>query len=178
MHACIRPSVCTCVCVKNMHIVCHQRGSSLMRSPASQLYVKPLHCSTASGISAGTALFFFSLQPSIFTIERLNLGQIPPAWKACAHTCTSPSVHTLRSGELRAAERPPKSPVGSLCPTWIPSPPPPPASPPTPPPLFEWEQQSWRATCLGDRHRQNERLREREKRKHGILGGSAIQVLS
>lgn len=54
-----------------------ERASYLMRSPAYPLYVKPLHCSTASGISAGTALFF---SPSTtLTIDRLNLGQIPPA---------------------------------------------------------------------------------------------------
>lgn len=36
---------------------CRERAGYLMRSPAYPLYVKPLHCSTASGISAGTALF-------------------------------------------------------------------------------------------------------------------------
>ena len=54
--------------------------------------------------------FFFSLslQPSILTIERLNLGQIPPVCgELHAHTCTSPSFQPLRSTERRVAESPP-----------------------------------------------------------------------
>lgn len=160
-----------------MHIACHQGGSSLMRSPASQLYVKPLHCSTASGISAGTALFFSSLQPSIFTIERLNLGQIPPAWKARAHTCTSPSVHTLRSRDLRAAERPPKSPVGSLCPTWIPSLPPPPTTTTTSSPV--WVGATVMESHVTWRQTQTEWEAEREGKKKtwdpwGLSDSSAV----
>ena len=47
-----------------------------MRSPASRLYVKPLHCSTASGISAGTALFF--LPPTLHLHNReIKFGPDP-----------------------------------------------------------------------------------------------------
>lgn len=90
VHACIRPSVCSCVCVR-MCVLCVIRGpvSSLMCSPAFRLYVKPLHCSTASGISAGTALFFsltlhphnreikFGLDPSCVESSSLTHAHLP-----------------------------------------------------------------------------------------------------
>lgn len=72
----------------------------------------------------------------------------------------------LRSRDCGAAERPLKVSCRLPLPHMNQSP---------LPILSEWEKQSWRATCLGDRHWMNERKR---KRKHGILRGSVIQVLS
>lgn len=113
VHARIHPSV-------HAH-GCRLRAGYLMRSPAYPLYVKPLHCSTASGISAGTALFF----STTVTIDRLNLGQIPPVRRASHSHMHTPKCRMLRSRERRASESPPPNSHGAcLCPTWIsPSPP-------------------------------------------------------
>lgn len=109
---------------------CCERAGYLIRSPAYPLYVKPLHCSTASGISAGTALFF----SATLTIDRLNLGQIPLVRVASHSHMHSPRCRMLRSRERRAAETSPQhthmhmqntpslpnSHGASLCTTWIP----------------------------------------------------------
>lgn len=81
---------------------CRERAGYLIRSPAYPLYVKPLHCSTASGISAGTALFL----SATLTIDRLNLGQIPPVRRASHSHMHSPRCRMLRSRERRAADTP------------------------------------------------------------------------
>lgn len=146
MHARIHPSV-------HAH-GCRLRAGYLMRSPAYPLYVKPLHCSTASGISAGTALFFFS---TTVTIDRLNLGQIPPVRRASHSHMHTPKCRMLRSRERRASESSP--PQILMEPVFAPH--------EYPPPLHEWDS-CW-STCLGNRQR---------KIKHEVLEGSAVQTLS
>ena len=96
------------------------------------------------------------------------MGQIPPAWKAPrSHMHVFRRSYTPRSRECGAAESPPIFSCGLRLPRMNPR-----------PPLSGWEQKvteshvSWRQTQT-----ENERTGER-KRKHGILGGSAIQVLS
>ncbi len=57
--SCTQSPICVYLCLcENVYILCHQRASSLIPSSAFRLHVKTLHCSTASGISAGTAPFF------------------------------------------------------------------------------------------------------------------------
>lgn len=108
---------------------CRERAGYLIRSPAYPLYVKPLHCSTASGISAGTALFL----SATLTIDRLNLGQIPPVRRASHSHMHSPRCRMLRSRERRAADTPPPPPPPSKF-SWRLSLP----HMNIPPPLHEW----------------------------------------
>lgn len=106
--------VFTRACVKIR--VCSPMASSLMCVPTFWLSVKPLHCSTASGISVGI-LFpspFLPLSPAVLTIERLNLGQIPPARKALRshmHIFQCSYATLQRPG---AAESPQKYPVATV----------------------------------------------------------------
>lgn len=133
---------------------CRQRAGYSTPSPAYPLHVKPLHCSTASGISAGTALFFFS---TTLTIDRLNLGQIPPVQRASHSRVHTPRCRMLRSRERRAAESP--HPQILMEPLSAPH--------EYPPPFLEWDS-CW-STCLGNRQR---------KIKHEVLEGSAVQAPS
>ena len=121
-----------CGCVRSfVHLwvcLCSACELCVVSSSAFWLHVKPLHCSTATGISAGTALFFLLLPP--LTLRPHNRGIKFGPDSSCvekklllAHTCTSSSVHTPRSRGRRAAESSHKSPVGS---------PPPHTSPPPP----------------------------------------------
>lgn len=78
VHARIHPSV-------HAHGCCLRAGY-LMRSPAYPLYVKPLHCSTASGISAGTALFFFHHRHN----RQIKFGPDP----SCAESLSLTHAHS------------------------------------------------------------------------------------
>lgn len=155
VHACSHPSVSARVRggkkKKKLCVVCHRRAGSLMCSPAYQLYVKPLHCSTASGISAGTALFFsLTLHPHN---REIKFGPHPSCVKSSslkhAHLPVFIRYAPESAGQLRARPPPKRTPVGSLF-----------APHESPLPTSELWQQSWRATCLGDRQEETERGRE------------------
>lgn len=136
-----------------------ERASYLMRSPAYPLYVKPLHCSTASGISAGTALFFSLHHPHN---RQIKFGPDPSCGEPLTHTCTLPGVacYALENqGQLRPPPQHPASFQILMEPLFAPH--------EYPPPLHEWDS-CW-STCLGNRQR---------KMKHEVLEGSAVQTPS
>lgn len=98
--------------------------------------------------------FFFS---TTLTIDRLNLGQIPPVHRASHSRVHTPRCRMLRSRERRAAESP--HPQILMEPLFAPH--------EYPPPFLEWDS-CW-STCLGNRQR---------KIKHEVLEGSAVQAPS
>lgn len=108
IHLCTLMFMCKFVC-----LVCHAKANSLMCLPAFWLTVKPLHCSTASGISAGTALLSLFLALSLLLTRHphnreIKFGPDPSCVESSLLTHAHLPVFICYASETQGSWEPPK----------------------------------------------------------------------